>query len=490
MSKVHESRPVLEKNMSPLSIWALAFGAIIGWGAFIMPGLRFLPGSGPIGACIGFVCGGLLLMFIAVSYGKVVGLYPVAGGVFAFAYAAFGPGLAFIGGWALLLGYLCIIALNGTAIVLLTRFLIPGVLELGYMYSIAEWKIYFGELLFLEAVLALFWYLNYRGADIVSRVQVVLAVILAIGVLSLLVGAVISPTSNWQNIEPWFAQDKSVIASIAAVTAIAPWLFVGFDTIPQAAEEFNFSAKTGVRLMLLSIVCGIVTYSIITLAVAAVIPYPELLALNPVWHTGYTVSVSLGKVGSVVLALAVFSAILTGINGFFIASSRLMFSMGRAHILPVWFASLHGKHKTPHNALNFTLVVVAIAPFFGREVLSWVVDMSSIGTIIAYFFASAAAFVIMRNHETPCNISGILGCVASLICLGLLTLPMSPASIGPESWHVLVAWSVLGVCFYIVRYKAVHAISEEERTYMILGESDLKNHVTQRTTQKPDQLVA
>lgn len=84
-------------------------------------------------------------MFIAVSYGKVVGLYPVAGGVFAFAYAAFGPGLAFVGGWALLLGYLCIIALNGTAIVLLTRFLIPGVLELGYMYSIAEWKIYFGE---------------------------------------------------------------------------------------------------------------------------------------------------------------------------------------------------------------------------------------------------------------------------------------------------------------------------------------------------------
>ncbi|ATD82309.1 hypothetical protein CNY67_13630 [Desulfovibrio sp. G11] len=73
----------------------------------------------------------------------------------------------------------------------------------------------FGELLFLEAVLALFWYLNYRGADVVSKVQVVLAVILAIGVLALLVGAIVSPTSQWQNIEPWFAQDKSVIASIA-----------------------------------------------------------------------------------------------------------------------------------------------------------------------------------------------------------------------------------------------------------------------------------
>ena len=77
-----------------------------------------------------------------------------------------------------------------------------------------------------------------------------------------------------------------------------------------------------------------------------------------------------------------------------------------------------------------------------------------------------------------------------MICLGLLTLPMSPACIGPESWHVLVAWSILGVCFYIVRYKSVHAISEEERTYMILGESDLKGHVTQRATKKSDQIVA
>ena len=144
--------------MSPLSIWALAFGAIIGWGAFVMPGLRFLPGSGPLGAVIGFVAGGIMLMFVALAYGRLVGSFPIAGGVFAFAYAAFGPTLSFICGWALVLGYLSIIALNATAIVLLTRFLMPGLLEFGHMYTIVDWHIYAGELILLEAVLVLFWF--------------------------------------------------------------------------------------------------------------------------------------------------------------------------------------------------------------------------------------------------------------------------------------------------------------------------------------------
>lgn len=91
MPHPHTERQNLEKSMSPLSIWALAFGAIIGWGAFIMPGLRFLPGSGPIGACIGFVLGGLMLTFVALTYGRLVGCHPVAGGVFAFSYARLRP---------------------------------------------------------------------------------------------------------------------------------------------------------------------------------------------------------------------------------------------------------------------------------------------------------------------------------------------------------------------------------------------------------------
>ncbi len=481
-------RVQLDKSMSPLAIWALAFGSIIGWGAFVMPGLRFLPSSGPLAACIGFAIGGIMLMFVAISYGKIVGMYPVAGGAFAFAYAIFGSTAAFICGWAMVLGYLSIIALNATALVLMTRFLIPGVLEFGYLYTIADWNIFVGELIFLEAVLIIFGFLNMRGADLVSKIQVALAVTLGLGVVALCAGAFTADTTAITNLQPYFAENRSWIASVAAVVAVAPWLYVGFDTIPQAAEEFNFTPEKAVKLMLIAIVCGIVVYSLVTIAVGIVIPYPELIKFNPVWHTGYIADLALGRWGTLFLALAVLSGILTGINGFYVAGSRLLFSMGRARILPEWFSHLDSKHHTPSNALGFIMVIVFIAPFFGREVLAWVVDMSSIGTIIAYLFASYAAYKILSQMKGESNgmlvTCAILGCVSSLICLGLLTIPYSPASIGMESWAALLVWVLLGVAFYCLRLDDVRNFPQDERTYLILGDSELTKHVHARNETK------
>ena len=45
----------LVKYLSPLSVWGLSFGCIVGWGAFIMPGTTFLPLAGPVGTAIGIV---------------------------------------------------------------------------------------------------------------------------------------------------------------------------------------------------------------------------------------------------------------------------------------------------------------------------------------------------------------------------------------------------------------------------------------------------
>ena len=56
-----DDRVVLKKTLSPLQVWALALGCILGWGCFVLPGIRFLPQAGPMAACIGFLIGGGLL---------------------------------------------------------------------------------------------------------------------------------------------------------------------------------------------------------------------------------------------------------------------------------------------------------------------------------------------------------------------------------------------------------------------------------------------
>ena len=38
----------LKRSLSPVNVWALALGCIIGWGAFVMPGNKFLATAGPL----------------------------------------------------------------------------------------------------------------------------------------------------------------------------------------------------------------------------------------------------------------------------------------------------------------------------------------------------------------------------------------------------------------------------------------------------------
>ena len=115
-SAPQEERQSLKKSMSPAAVWSLAVGSIIGWGCFVLPGTRFLPEAGPLASVLAFLIGGGLLCFVALSYSILIKAYPVAGGAFTYAYVGFGTKAGFICGWALVLGYLCVIAANGTAL--------------------------------------------------------------------------------------------------------------------------------------------------------------------------------------------------------------------------------------------------------------------------------------------------------------------------------------------------------------------------------------
>ena len=100
-----------------------------------------------------------------------------------------------------------------------------------------------------------------------------------------------------------------------------------------------------------------------------------------------------------VLSVAVAMAIFTGINGFFMASSRLLFSMGRARLLPAWFGAIDPARGTPRNALLFTGAVSLLAPWFGREAIVWVVDMAAVGTACGYLYTCLAAFSVACSRQ-------------------------------------------------------------------------------------------
>ena len=475
----NDSAGGLKRQLSPTHVWAIAFGCVIGWGSFINPGKKFLPNSGVAGTAIAMVLGALVMIIIAFSYAYMVPKYPKAGGEFTFTKMCFGKHAAFICGWFLVVAYLTNVPMNSTAIGLIVDGLdgTHDILKFGFHYAVAGFDIYLGEILLASAILLLFGWLNIIGVKKAGFVQTVLSTLLVICVFTLAISCVLSAKSSGINMQPVWGFNKAaamaagattetigqyahtgtmgIMSAILATFAIAPWAYVGFDAIPQAAEEFNFSFKKVSFIMVIAIAFGCFVYvSNNTVAAAALANWPDRVMAGE-WVLLVAAEELLGVFGKVLIGLGVSCAVLSGIMGFYLASSRLMYSMSRDGYLPEWFGEVDARYGTPRNAMIFCIIASLSGPVLGREALGWFVDMSAIGASIGYFFTCASTLLTVRRDGdgTPfLRAMAITGVCFSTIFMVLQLIPipgLNGVHFGKESYYMLIIWSLIGVVFYL-----------------------------------------
>lgn len=476
----------LKRQLNPAHVWAIAFGCIIGWGSFINPGKKFLPNSGVAGTAIAMLAGALVMIIISFSYAYMIPKYPKAGGEFTFTKACFGKNAAFLCGWFLIAAYLTNVPMNSTAIGLIVDGLdgSADILKFGFHYTVAGFEIYMGEMFFAMAILLLFGILNILGVKKAGLVQTILVILLAASVFSLTVAALVSSKASVGNMEPWWGFDKSaavaaategaytsvsefahsgraaVFSSILATFAIAPWAFVGFDTIPQAAEEYNFSYSKVSFIMVIAILFGCFVYvSNNTIAAAALENWPELIVNSEgaPWLLLEAARRLLGVPGMVLIGVAVSCAVLSGIMGFYMASSRLMYSMAKEGYLPSVFGKIDPVHATPKNALLFCILISLSGPLLGREALGWFLDMSSIGASIGFGFTCLSALKTLKRQAEHRPFVKAMACLGSVfsgffVILQLIPIPgIHGVHFGRESYLLLIVWIVLGGIFYLTK---------------------------------------
>ena len=116
---------MLERVITFKNYVSLGLGAMIGMGWVVFTG-KWLEAGGPLGAVLGFVVGGMILIPVGKVYAELTPAIPVAGGELAFAYKAFGPNLAFASAWLLALGYGIICPFETVAIGWLLEHIAPS----------------------------------------------------------------------------------------------------------------------------------------------------------------------------------------------------------------------------------------------------------------------------------------------------------------------------------------------------------------------------
>ncbi|MBS6600813.1 MAG: iron-containing alcohol dehydrogenase [Clostridium sp.] len=483
---MEKKKSEFDKVFSAWDILVIAFGAMIGWGWVVSTG-DWIGRGGVIGAIIGFAIGGLMIFFVGLTYAELTSAMPQCGGEHVFSYKAMGPIGSFICTWAIILGYVSVVCFEACAFPTIIQYIYPGFLK-GYLYTVAGFDIY-ASWLAVAVILSIFiTYINIKGAKTAAILQTILtAIIGGVGILLIVSSAITGDVSNLQG--QLFVGDStgSILKAIISVAVVTPFFFIGFDVIPQAAEEINVPLKKIGKILILSIVLAVLFYALIILGVGYIMSPQDILASES--GSGMVTADAMAKafnssIMSKVLIVGGMCGIVTSWNSFLIGGSRAMYSMAESYMIPRFFVKLHKKYKTPVNALYLIGALSVLAPFCGRKMLVWIVDAGNFGCCLAYCMV-AISFIILRKKEPdmarPYKVKHykIVGTIAVLMSGLMVLMYIIPNTGSTLVWQEVImagGWCVLGLVFCIgckLKYKEKFGSHID----VAIDESELENEV-------------
>ena len=448
-----------------MGAWALSFGCAVGWGAFVMPGTTFLPIAGPLGTVLGIAVGVVIMLIIGVNYHYLMIRYPQAGGAYDYAKHNFGYDHGFLNAWFLLLTYVAIIWANATALPLIARKLFGSLFQFGLNYEIAGFHVYLGEVLLAIAALAVTAGVCLRN-KVAERVQILMAMLLLGGIAVCVLPAILNPASNIGRLSPAYSPDRTPLGGTFTIIALAPWAFVGYESISHSAGEAKFPLKRSFRIMAVAVVTAGVAYAALAVLAACVLPEGCAGWVDYIFNldsydgiqglpTFFAAESLMGRYGSVVLGLTTLGAVFTGLVGNAIASTRLIYALAQDDMMPKCFGELDGNH-IPRKAVLFVMGLSMVLPFFGRTAISWIVDVTTVGATIAYAYTSAAALKAARREgDRLVKATGTAGMLISFAFFLYFLIPnlMSVSTLSTESYLILAAWGILGFLFFLYIFK-------------------------------------
>ena len=435
-------------KVSGVHILYLCVGCIIGWGAFVLPGELFLPKMGLLNSILGLVLGAVIVGLIAYNYTFLLSSFPRVGGEFLFTLKVLGRMHGFVCGWFLSLAYLCIIPLNATALgLLMDSFGIDFGLKI-IIYHIGDSPIFLRDV--LVGCLSI-WFvalINIRGIYFAFAFQKVLMLVLCGSILLFFV-LMIFNFPLWNNLNTYFENQDFDWHSVLKVLAIAPWLYVGFDCAVQVIGEVSCNIKAFRIWTYLSIIIGCVLYILVILITALGVSLNEIESF--IWASGESIHRVFGNIGSMILGVGIFGAIMSGINGFFITTSKVLLAMSEHKIVPFALGNFN-VWGIPYRIMIFIAIVSCVMPFFGRKALLYVVDMSCLGVVIAFLYVGVVSLLIKKKTLGRIAPMSIIGILLGLFFLALLFAPYSPAVLQIPSLVALAVWVCLGIGFYVLRF--------------------------------------
>ncbi|MGZ4574279.1 MAG: APC family permease [Mycobacteriaceae bacterium] len=409
------------------------------------------------------------MLFTALGYKELNEVDPDCGTTFTWAARAFGPYTAWMGGWAIVVADVLVMA-SLAQIAGQYSFLLLGAGGIGHNAT-SVWVLAVGV-----GFIAVMTWLCVRGLGVSARVQRVLlsievamlVVLAAVALVRVYLGTApqgsLKPAWNWFN-----PMEIGSASSFVEATLLMVFIYWGWDSSVSINEETRDSAFTPGRAAVLATVLLVAVYTLLTVASQAFagVGTEGIGLANPenVGDVLSTVGAAVfgeGWIGTVLthlLLLMVLTSAAASTQTTILPTARTTFAMAVFKALPDSFARVHPRYLTP-TVSTIAMGAVSAAVYVGFNFISGGAVISdavtAIGVSVGLYYgltglACAWLFrhtlMVSPRHLLVRGVLPALGGVLLIFAVAWTAVTVWAPDAGSTSWTMPLAphWQIGGV---------------------------------------------
>jgi len=391
---VTETRPdaeggELQRSIGLFQLTMFGVGATIGTGIFIVL-TEAVPEAGP-GVIVSFVLAGITAALTAVCYAELASTIPVSGSSYSYTYATMGEIVAFGVAACLLLEY----GVSSAAVSVgwaqyldelfsnLFGFRMPGAI----LAAPGEGGVLNLPAIVLVTLCSLLLIRGTRESATANSVMVIIKV--AVLILFVIIGFTAFSGNNFAPFAPFG------IAGIGVAASSIFFTFIGLDAVSTAGEEVHNPRRNLPLAIVFATIIVTTVYVLVAVAGIGAQPYREFegqeagLAVILRNITGSAWPAAVLSAGAVI---SIFSVTLVTLYG----QTRILFAMGRDGMLPEVFHRVDPRTLVPVR--NTIIVAVFVGLLAGFVPLGVLIDLTSMGTLVAFTVVSIGVMILRRTQ--------------------------------------------------------------------------------------------
>ncbi len=383
------------------SVFALVTGSQIGSGVFMLPA-----SLAPFGilSLSGWIISGFGAVALALVFASLCSRFPKTGGPHAYVKEVFGSAAAFFTGWT----YWTISWVSTTAVIVATiGYLTPLI---GHYTS----NVY----LVLEVLLLItITGVNLKGITAAGRAEFVLTFLKFVPLLILpIVAMFYFDIDNFVTAES--VKSSSTSHSLAQVTLLTLWGFIGLESATTPAGSVENPSKTIPRAIVLGTVCVALLYFINSIGIMGLIP-GDILMHSKAPYVDVAQCLFSGHWHLVISVIAAIACIGT-LNAWVLSSGQIALGLAEDKLIPSIFAEKNDNDAPLWALLASSVGIVPLLILTANDSLAGqitsIIDFSVVAFLFVYLICGISFFKLMIQKSELSYFPLAYGLIACGFC--------------------------------------------------------------------------